>query len=137
MGIAMNASLRSLRRNWTSSNHLVHKFISRKRSKTAFVNLQSNVKVLEIVKFGHKDHPSPSQCATSSPKTSSSTRSKLFAMKIARNASPKPLDKSITNKAPRSHEPKRWHQMLLARKSINCVRHKKNYQKKKNIYIYM
>ena len=81
-----------------------------KRTKTAFVNLQSNVKVLEIVKFRHKDHPSPSQCATSSPKTSLSTRSRLLAMKIARNASPKPLDKSITTKAPRSHEPKRRHQ---------------------------
>ena len=108
MKIVRNAFRRSLRRNWTSSNHLVHKFISRKGGKTALVNLQHNVKVLEIMKFRHKDRPSPSQCATSSQKTSSITRSRLLPMKIARNASPRSLDKSTTTtKAPRSHEPKR------------------------------
>ncbi|KAM2268723.1 hypothetical protein ACFX1S_046806 [Malus domestica] len=52
--IARNAS--------PGSNHLVHKFINRKGSKATLMNLQSNVKVLEIMKFRHKDRPSPSQC---------------------------------------------------------------------------
>ena len=35
----------------------VHKFISRKGGKAALVYLQSNVKVLEIMKLRHKDRP--------------------------------------------------------------------------------
>ncbi|KAM1132691.1 hypothetical protein ACFX19_047758 [Malus domestica] len=47
-----------------------------------------------------------SRCVTSSQKTSSTTQSRLFAMKIARNNSPGSLD-----------EP----QLLLVRTSLNCT----------------
>ncbi|KAM1164915.1 hypothetical protein EV2_025170 [Malus domestica] len=73
-------------KKWTSSNHFVHKFISRKWGKAVLVNLQNSVEVLEIMKFRHKNRPSPSQCVISFQKTSSITQSRFLAMRIMRNA---------------------------------------------------
>ncbi|KAM1600209.1 hypothetical protein ACFXTN_022701 [Malus domestica] len=54
------------------------------RGQSNFHNLQSNVKVLKMRKFRHKDRP----CAISpSSENYSATRSRLLAIKIARNAS--------------------------------------------------
>ncbi|KAM2397272.1 hypothetical protein ACFXTH_034093 [Malus domestica] len=78
---------------------------NRKGRKAALVNLQSNVNVLKMMKFRHEDRPSPSRCVISFLKTSSSTQSRLLAMKIARNDSPGSLD-----------EPSK----LLVCKSLNC-----------------
>ncbi|KAM1105230.1 hypothetical protein ACFX19_013725 [Malus domestica] len=78
----------------------IQKFANRKWGKTALVNLQSYMKVLRMMKLRHEDHLSPSQCAISSLKTSSIIRSRLLAMKIARNASPKLLDKSTKFSSP-------------------------------------
>ncbi|KAM1030778.1 hypothetical protein ACFX15_033940 [Malus domestica] len=61
---------------------------NRKGGKAAFTNLQSNVKVLKIRKFWHKDH---SCTISSSSKTCSNTRPRLLAMKIARNTSTRSL----------------------------------------------
>ncbi|KAM1243700.1 hypothetical protein ACFX2G_035926 [Malus domestica] len=79
-----NDGLMSLRRNCTKSICLLHKYTNRKRGQTAFANLQSNVKVLKMRKFRHKDRP----CAiSSSSENYSATMSRLFAIKIVRNSS--------------------------------------------------
>ncbi|KAM1188365.1 hypothetical protein ACFX2J_024189 [Malus domestica] len=116
--VKLKDGLKSLLRNCTRSIHLLHKSANRKEGKAALVNLQSNVNVLKMMKLRHEDRPSPSQCAISCPKTSSITRSRLLAMKIVRNASPKLLDK-FTN-APCSHEPKLHEPKLIVRTSLNC-----------------
>ncbi|KAM1818246.1 hypothetical protein ACFX11_000061 [Malus domestica] len=62
---------------------LLHKCTNRKGGKAAFANLQSNVKMLKMRKFRHKDRP----CAiSSSSKNYSTIRSRLLAIKIARTA---------------------------------------------------
>ena len=104
MKIVRNASPRSVQRNWTRNIHLVHKFISWKGGKATLAKLQRKVKALEIMKLRHKDCPSPSQWATSSPKTYSITQQRLLAMKIARIAFPTPLDKSTNAPGPQEHK---------------------------------
>ncbi|KAM2012504.1 hypothetical protein PS1_024766 [Malus domestica] len=86
--VKLKDGLMSLRRNYTISIHLIHKCTNQKGGKAAFANLQSNVKVLKIRKFRHKDR----SCAiSSSSKTYSNTRPRLLAMKIAKNVSPRSL----------------------------------------------
>ncbi|KAM1655220.1 hypothetical protein ACFXTH_007283 [Malus domestica] len=60
---------------------------------------------VEDDKIAHKDRPLPSRCVISCLKTSSTTQSRLLAMKIAMNDSLRSLN-----------EPK-----LLARTSLNCM----------------
>ena len=133
----------SLRRNYTRSIRFLHKFTNWKGGKAAIVNLQSYTKVLRMMKLRHKDRLLPSQCAISFQKTFSITRSRLLAMKIVRNASPKLLDKFTISprphesklhdtkllvctsikgntNAPCSHEPKLHEPKLLVRTSLNC-----------------
>ncbi|KAM1439907.1 hypothetical protein ACFXTO_013717 [Malus domestica] len=110
--------LESLLRNCTRSICLLHKCTNQKGGKAALVKLQSNINVLKMMKLRHKDRPLPSRCATSYLKTSSTTQSRLFAMKIARNNSPGSLN---GNSAPCSHEPKLHEPMLLVRTSLNCT----------------
>ncbi|KAM1613192.1 hypothetical protein ACFX1Z_001748 [Malus domestica] len=109
--------LKSLLRNCTGSIRLLHQSANRKWGKAALVNLQSNVNVLKMMKFRHIDSPSPSRCVISFLKTSSTTQSRLLAMKIARNDSLRSLDEpnALCSHEPKLHEPK-----LFVCKSLNC-----------------
>ncbi|KAM2602010.1 hypothetical protein TB1_039468 [Malus domestica] len=107
--VKLKDGLMSLRRNCTRSICLLHKCTNQKGGKAAFANLQNDVKVLKMRKFRHKDRP----CAISfSSENYSATWSRLLAMKIVRNDSPRSFDKFTKALCP--HEPKRRQQTLIA-----------------------